>query len=293
MLNNFKFSVIIPIYKDWNRLRSCIDALKKQSISPSDFEILIINNEKDAAIPEGIEWPKNAKLLHEPVPGSYAARNRGIIQAKGEILAFTDSDCIPDKDWLKNAWRYFLNEDVERIGGKISLFFKDGNKVSNAELYERVFAFNQKHSVQNEHVSVTANFLVRRSCFLRVGLFDPTKFSGEDWGWNRRASELNMRILYAGDVVVKHPARWSVEELVRKSRRTFGGREVPKGFLKRLRLFYHIFKTKFIKPVKQLIRTKELSFREKWRVSYVIVYLYVIISFEYIRRLSGGHPARN
>src|SRR5690554_2984846 len=100
-----EISVIIPTYKDWERLALCLQALENQSFKPSNFEIIVINNLPGDLPPAAFKLPKNAVLVDEGKPGSYAARNTGIGMAKGEILAFTDSDCIPHKDWLINAFR--------------------------------------------------------------------------------------------------------------------------------------------------------------------------------------------
>ncbi len=46
-----------------------------------------------------------ARMIHEPLPGSYAARNQGLSQARGNIVAFTDADCIPNPDWIEKGVR--------------------------------------------------------------------------------------------------------------------------------------------------------------------------------------------
>src|SRR5690606_33493940 len=104
---NYKISVIIPTYHDWARLILCVEALKNQSFPQEDFEVLIVNNDPLDKVPAGFPIFPNFSIINEEKPGSYAARNSAIKIAKGEILAFTDSDCIPDKDWLQNAYRYF------------------------------------------------------------------------------------------------------------------------------------------------------------------------------------------
>src|SRR5690606_30988072 len=121
----------------------------------------------------------------------------GIGIAKGEILAFTDSDCIPDKDWLKNSFRYFVEEGAERIGGNVEIFYQDPQNKTSAELYESLFAFNQKRNVEKYKASITANCCIRKGLFDSIGHFDQSKMSGEDFGWNMRASEAGHDILYA------------------------------------------------------------------------------------------------
>lgn len=118
------FSVIIPTFNDWDQLKECLMALDNQSLDKDKFEIIVANNSPSSPIPE-MAFPENAIMINEPKPGSYAARNAALVVAKGEIIAFTDSDCIPDPNWLATAYDIFsIQSDVERIAGKINLTFK-------------------------------------------------------------------------------------------------------------------------------------------------------------------------
>jgi glycosyltransferase involved in cell wall biosynthesis len=72
------------------------------------FEVLVVDNRPNEAIRRIVErFP--ARYLEETRPGSYAARNRGIAEARGEILAFTDADCIPPPGWLGTVQRTFAD----------------------------------------------------------------------------------------------------------------------------------------------------------------------------------------
>lgn len=293
MIKKLKFSVIIPIYNDWERLKLCLQALEEQSLPNDEFEVLVVNNEESNTKPLQFIWPTNVQLLHQPIPGSYAARNLAVKQARGDILAFTDSDCIPDRDWLKNAEIHFLDDKVDRIGGKISIFFKNDTQKTVAELYESVFAFHQKYLVNKRKSSVTANLLVRRTLFFKVGFFDANKLSGGDFYWNQQANRLNLNIKYANDVLVLHPARRTVAELAIKRRRVLGGAVLPKGIFRKIIGLLYFVASRLLKPAVRAIFAKELSPIEKIRVVCVIFYLYLVTSGEYIRLISGGKPIRN
>src|SRR5690554_883295 len=111
------FSVIIPTYRD-ERLKLCLFSLASQSLPNNNFEVIVVNNDPEDLIDVNLEHYKSLdiKIVYEPVAGSYAARNTGILYASGKILAFTDSDCIPDVDWLQNAKRYFDKDIDTQIG---------------------------------------------------------------------------------------------------------------------------------------------------------------------------------
>ncbi len=109
MIKNMPFvSVIIPTYHDWERLGYvCTNALFKKQTYPKDhFEAIIINNAPEDSSPE-FNLPDNFKIISESKPGSYAARNKGVSVARGEIIAFTDSDCIPCPDWIEQGVKFF------------------------------------------------------------------------------------------------------------------------------------------------------------------------------------------
>jgi len=214
-----KVSVIIPTYHDWKRLSYCIDALSKQTYPQDKFEVIIVNNDPEDSPPE-LSLPDNFRIISEGKSGSYAARNSGIKEAESEILAFTDSDCIPGKYWIENAVKH-MNKGAERVAGKIELFY-DKENLTFAEKYEKAFAFRQDSNASKGY-SVTANFITWRYFFSEIGLFNESMFSGGDVEWNLRAKENNVSIIYAENVAVKHPARKTIKEILNKRKRVTSG----------------------------------------------------------------------
>lgn len=279
-----QISVIIPTHKEWERLQLCVDALAKQELSMDKFEILVVDNEQVHCLPKNFRAPSNLTFLHEKKSGSYAARNMGIKHAKGNILAFTDADCIPDQKWLKNALLAFRDKNIERLAGNIQLFYQNPLKKTWAELYESVFAFNQKENVELRQLSVTANFFARKTLFNRVGEFDETQQSGEDWGWNRRATACGIPIVYEHSVRVQHPARYKMKQLKRKTKRVAGGVVLHPNRYQRLIKIPRLFLNNFLRPSKQVLQ-KDLSFPDKGKVIIIVFYLYLIYSIEYCKLL--------
>src|SRR5262245_46024865 len=96
-------SVIIPVYNNPDGLRRCLHALEAQTYPKSRYEIIVVDNGSDTPPADMVRAFDRVTLLEEAVPSSYAARNRGLAQARGEVIAFTDSDCIPAPDWLAHG----------------------------------------------------------------------------------------------------------------------------------------------------------------------------------------------
>lgn len=211
------FSVIIPVYNDWPRLKTCLISLQCNKTENFDFEVIVVNNEEEHNPPKFISSLKGIKLIHEPEPGSYTARNRGAKLARGECFAFTDSDCIPDHQWLMKAKRCFEEQKCDLIGGRIDLF-KEEQGSEWAYIYEKYTAFSQSKNMMNGHI-VTANLIVKKDVFDSLDGFDHSLKSGGDWNFSKRAMDAGFKLQYADDVVVKHPARKSIKAIIKKQKR--------------------------------------------------------------------------
>lgn len=291
-------SIIVPTYHDWDRLSLCIQALDEQTYPKQRYEVIVVNNDPDDNMPLGYYLPANMTIVSEGKPGSYAARNQGISLAKGVIYGFTDSDCIPHPEWIEEAAKVFEAGNVDRIAGKIEFIFKNDEKQTWIELYESIYEFNQKKAVKDHKASVTANLFVRKEVFEKVGLFDLSKMSGEDFGWNRRATAKSFNIVYADKVTISHPARSTFSEFRKKKRREFGGKKSYKitGVMSVVKHFLFLpfyFYLVVVKKNLQLFSVeKRLSVSEIAKVFLLNLYLYLINSIEYFRLMFKGEKLR-
>lgn len=217
-------SVIVPVFNDVVGLRRCLLALAEQTLDKSRMQVLVVDNGGSADLREALAAFPEAVLLSEPTPGSYAARNRGIAESRGSVLAFTDADCTPSRMWLENALVRLDNGQRDVIvGGRIDVYAQDPAHPTYAEQYELALAFPQEFYVKTRGYSVTANLVTTRRVMDHAGPFDTKLFSGGDKEWCQRAVGQGFKLVYADDVVVSHPARGSVSELVGKRRRQVGG----------------------------------------------------------------------
>lgn len=215
-------TVIVPVYDDPTGIASCLRALSQQTIGTDRLEVLVVDNGSASPI-DGVVGPYAfARALFESTPGSYAARNAALPLARGSILAFTDSDCIPDPTWLEAAVEHLRHHpETSAVAGAIELLTSaDPGAV---ELYERVFSFRQETYVRVQRFGATANLVVRRSDFDRVGPFDARLKSSGDRDWGQRLHELGLRMDFVPQARVRHPTRGSIAALAKKRRRLEGG----------------------------------------------------------------------
>lgn len=209
-------SVIVPHYNDLRSLDRCLAALEAQTIGSERFEIIVADNNS----PCGLDSVQavvgdRARLVEVADPGAGPTRNGGAARAAAPVLAFTDCDCIPQPEWLAAGLTALETADI--VGGKMTVLIEGGGRLTPAEAFELVFAFNNKNYVEQKHFTVTANLIVRKTDFDRVGPFR-TGVS-EDQEWCLRARQKGLRIVYAEQAVVGHPARHSWTDFIRKWQR--------------------------------------------------------------------------
>ena len=225
-----RISVVIPVYGNRQLLERCLRALANQTFPKSKFEIIIVDNspssvsknlEKSLRVPDHDQGP-TIRIFSETRIGSYAARNCGIRESRGEIIAFTDDDCIPAPNWLEEAER--LSTPSTILAGRIRLFSE--NRSENLiQKYDKLYGLKQRRFVLQQHFGATANLVVPKTLFETFGLFDDRLYSSGDQEWCARSVKAGAKIQYAPSVLVNHPTLATYSDLLRKRRRIAGGRD--------------------------------------------------------------------
>ena len=210
-------SVVIPHRGDDTLLGRCLEALRQQTYPRDLFEVLVVVNEPEKRSLE-CELHKGEFLLWEPHYFSYSARNLGIENAQGDVVALTDSDTIPSPDWVSEGVAALRESQADVVAGHITVTASK-TRPSPPALYELMFAFDQEKNVRGRF-SATANLFVARHLFTEHGLFDQTAQTGEDFEWTAGAVDGGATLVYSSSAIVKHPARESWSALLAKARRT-------------------------------------------------------------------------
>lgn len=210
-------SVIVPVRNGGETVERTLKSLEEVHYPKDRIEVLVVDNLSDDNTLSLLQG-HSVRILHERGKrGSYAARNLGIRQARGELLAFTDADCVVSPDWLLHHTATLDAHDVDISAGSVQLLMNPRPNIF--ETYDRCKSLNQEFYVNEFHFGATANLVVRRTVFDKIGLFDGELQSSGDLEFGQRAYKTGFRIGYSDQAVVHHHSRSTLKELMKKQRR--------------------------------------------------------------------------
>lgn len=294
-------SVIIPVRNNIAGLRTCLAALHQQTYPAEQFEIIVVDNgsTEDVRILQP-EFPR-VIFLSDAGPGSYSARNRGLKAAQGRVIAFTDSDCIPDPTWVENGVHAIATNGATILGGDVVFLDAADRSINACEVLEVIASGlpNIKHLIETRGFAPTANVFTTRAFVNRVGEFDATLKSGGDTEWAHRAKAKGEKLAFAEGVVVRHPRRSTFDALALKYKRQVGGgvnllrRKNPSAF----KILLHVLTLSPLDPRTYLVAIIAPQLRGhglglRLRFFGVALAMSAVLTAEKIRVLSGGDANR-
>jgi len=207
-----KISIIVPVYNGEATIRTCVEALLGLDYPRDRFEVIIVDNKSLDGTRRIVEGYAVTLLQEAAVQSSYAARNLGIAHASGDVLAFTDADCVPERGWLRAIVAAIEPADVGGVAGAIEAFRAD----SAVEKYQARRAIRADRAYKHKVLpfAQTANAAYKREVFEKIGLFDPTLIYGGDldFSW-RMQSAGGLRLVYEALAFVWHRHRTTYKGL--------------------------------------------------------------------------------
>jgi len=220
-MKNFPYvSIIIPAYNARSTLRLCLESVIKLDYPKDRLEVVLVNNNSTDSTEEIARDYPITVLREENVQSSYAARNRGIQHAKGEILAFTDTDCIVSPWWLKKLIASCDDPEIGCFAGNIESYPPETLAEQYADRDEENHNQLRCLTVGYLPYAQTANVAYRKEVFEDIGLFNSKFKSGGDvdltWRMLKRG---RFRIVYEPEAIVRHKHRTSIRGLYRQNRR--------------------------------------------------------------------------
>lgn len=172
MSQSVRYSVVVPIYNSRQTIALCLDALAHQSMPREYYEILVVDDGSTEPIPPALEHNPEIRLIRIPHGGPAAARNAGVQAASGEIVAFTDSDCVPSLDWLEKIVKPFRSKHV--VGVKGTYRTQQKELVARFVQLEYQYKYVRMGRLPKIDFIDTYSAAYRRDIFVQNGGFDTT-----------------------------------------------------------------------------------------------------------------------
>lgn len=219
-------SVVIPFFGRCDQLSSCLLALEQQTVPREAREIIVVDNGSDLDLTELKQRHPDVRWMEERRRGSFAARNAAVKIATGEIIAFTDSDCLPAPTWLEKGIHALKTGNATIVAGRVDYLDPDSRELNIYEQFEEVFFLlnKQQFLVEKLNVAATANIFAFRTVFDRIGDFDMDLMQFADGDWTKRGVRMGEVLRYSHDALVHHPRRSTPLEISRKVQRSAGDR---------------------------------------------------------------------
>ena len=216
-----RFSVVVPTHGRLEGLDSCLAALVRMDSPPGGFEIVVVDDASPVDYLHvvdkylGLAELRVIRLVRNSGPAT--ARTFGAREARADILAFTDDDCLPDAGWLVALERSFPDDPGDLAVGGLTINAHPTNVFSTATQNLLDFLFSWYNSdAQSARFFPTLNLACGRAHFLRLGGFDPDfpLAAAEDRDFCDRWRESGGRLVFAPDAIVRHAHQLSLRRFL-------------------------------------------------------------------------------
>lgn len=202
-MKNILVSVIIPTFNSKNTISFTINALKKQKTS-FNFELIVVDNNSTDDTKNIIKKIDNVKLVEEKKQGPAAARNRGVKFAKGNIIVFTDSDCVPKPDFLEKLVKPIIEGKAVGCQGA----YRTKQKKLISRFIQLEIENRYELLKKNDAIDFVGSYAAAydKKTFLAMNGFDEfySSASGEDTELSYKFSNKGYKLLFIDDAITYH-----------------------------------------------------------------------------------------
>jgi glycosyltransferase involved in cell wall biosynthesis len=200
-------SIVIPVHNAGKTIEKCLKSLSE--LDYPDYEVIFVDDgstDDTADICAAHEW---VRLIRQDKGGPGKARNAGIAAARGEVIAFTDGDCIVEREWLKELAQGFAEEDVAGVGGDQKSPDDETDTGRLIQDFLKSIGFMTDYiktgsALRETNHNPSCNVAYRKSVLDEVRGFDETLWPGEDVELDLRIRRRGYRLIYNPAAVVGH-----------------------------------------------------------------------------------------
>jgi GT2 family glycosyltransferase len=230
-------SIVVATYRRPNQLKQLLDALQKQTASREDFEILIVDNEFDSNHDVRSMCDSNQfrdlkiSYIHQPKLGLSNARNRGVNEARAELVAFLDDDMLPPQNWVSKVLKIQGNSKADVFGGPCTPFYTSTPPKWFKDKYASQNLGDEAHWLVKNKALIGGNSIWRRDLLLRFGGFSENfgyvgnkKRYGEDNDLCQRVQQVGIGLWYDPELNIPHhfeaermSVRWKLTTIMHHS----------------------------------------------------------------------------
>jgi len=197
------YSVIIPAYNAEKTIGACLEGVSRQSLPEAAYEIILVDDGSTDATAE-LARAFDLKYLFQENQGPASARNYGASNACGDIFLFTDSDCVPDYQWIEKMTAPFDSPEVVAVKGA----YKTRQTALVARFAQSEFVDRYAYLKKSDSIDMVDTYAAafRKEIFLKMGGFDQSfpAANNEDTEFSYRLAAKGCRLVFNQDAFVYH-----------------------------------------------------------------------------------------
>jgi len=196
VMNNIHVSIIMPVFNAEKTIRLCLDSIYALNYPSDRYEVIVVDNgSTDSSADIISNYP--VRYISKPDGTISSVRNAGALQANGEILAFVDSDCLVDKEWVNEALKILADNSVGVTGS--------GYLTSDTYTWvEKAWLYESRHKPFRTEFLPGGNLIARAEVFKRINGFDEKLTTSEDADFCMRAIRAGYQVINSCDIRTVH-----------------------------------------------------------------------------------------
>lgn len=209
------FSIIIPAYNRPIKLAQCLESLAQLDYPADALEVVVVDDGSERPLAGAVESYKDrldVRLVRQANQGPAAARNFGVSQARHDFIAFTDDDCRPAPDWLRQFADQLARDPECLVGGHTVNLLLDDTFAEASQLILDVVYDYYNADPESARFFSNNNFALSKSLYEELGGLDVRFRASEDRDFCERWLDSGRRMVYLSNALIHHSHHLSLKQ---------------------------------------------------------------------------------